>query len=35
MYSSGGWSTDADPKFCEEVEPLLSENKVSPFGLIK
>lgn len=35
MYSSGAGGTDANRTFSEEVEPLLLENKVSPFGLIK
>ena len=33
MYSSSDSVFNVDENFVEEVEPLLSENKVSPFGL--
>jgi hypothetical protein len=33
MYSSSDNAFSVDERFVEEVEPLLLENKVSPFGL--
>jgi len=33
MYSTSDDAFSIDRRFVEEVEPLLSENKVSPFGL--
>jgi hypothetical protein len=33
MYSSSDGVFNVDENFVEEVEPLLLENKVSPFGL--
>jgi hypothetical protein len=33
MYSSGDGFLSVDDQFTKEVEPLLLESKVSPFGL--